>query len=88
MDARKFLHTVGSEVSSDFVKNRSILSFEEYIALFMQSPRQQARNAAGYLKDAIDHFGTMSFGRTWPVLLIVFGLFKLAERSAATKSTS
>jgi uncharacterized protein YaaW (UPF0174 family) len=37
---------------------------------------------------AIDHFGTMSFGRTWPVLLIVFGLFKLAERSAATKSTS
>ena len=36
---------------------------------------------------AIDHFGTMSFGRTWPVLLIVFGLFKLLER-AGTKSAS
>ena len=32
---------------------------------------------------AIDQFGTVSFGRTWPVLLIVFGLFKLAERSGA-----
>lgn len=58
MDARKFLQTVGSEVSSDFVKNRSILSFEEYVALFSQAPKQQARNAAQYLKDAIDHFGT------------------------------
>jgi hypothetical protein len=34
---------------------------------------------------AIDHFGAMSFGRTWPVLLIVFGVFKLLER-AGTKS--
>ena len=29
----------------------------------------------------IDQMGTISFGRTWPVLLIVFGLFKLAERA-------
>lgn len=34
---------------------------------------------------AIDHFGTMSFWRTWPILLILFGLFKLLER-AGTKS--
>ncbi len=31
---------------------------------------------------AIDQLGTISFMRTWPVLLIVFGLFKLAEKSA------
>ena len=34
---------------------------------------------------AIDQMGTlggsMNFGRTWPILLIVFGLFKLAERT-------
>ena len=35
---------------------------------------------------SIDHFGTISFGRTWPVLLIVFGLFKLAQRSTAGNS--
>lgn len=28
---------------------------------------------------AIDHFGPYPFGRTWPALLIVFGLMKLIE---------
>jgi uncharacterized protein YaaW (UPF0174 family) len=31
----------------------------------------------------IDHFGPYGFGRTWPALLIVFGLFKLFERAGA-----
>jgi hypothetical protein len=35
---------------------------------------------------SIDHFGTISFARTWPVLLIVFGIFKLMERSGARTS--
>ena len=39
MEAKRFLQSVGSEVASDFVKNRSILTFEEYIQLFVQSPR-------------------------------------------------
>jgi hypothetical protein len=29
----------------------------------------------------VDQGGGPSFGRTWPVLLIEFGLFKLAERA-------
>jgi len=32
---------------------------------------------------AIDHFGAFSFGRTWPILIIVIGLMKLIERAAA-----
>ena len=35
---------------------------------------------------SIDTFGPVPFYRTWPVLLIVFGLFKLAERSGARSS--
>ena len=35
---------------------------------------------------SIDHFGPVSFARTWPVLLIVFGIFKLMERSSAHTS--
>lgn len=57
MDARSFLQEVGSTVSSDFAKSRSLLSFEEYLQLFNTAPRLQARNAAQYLKDAIDSFG-------------------------------
>jgi hypothetical protein len=36
---------------------------------------------------AIDHMGSFSFTRTWPVLLIVLGLLKLLER-AATRPVS
>jgi hypothetical protein len=32
---------------------------------------------------AIDYFNEFRFGRTWPVLLIVFGLMKLLERGVA-----
>lgn len=58
MDARRFLQDVGSTVSSDYSKNRSLLSFEEYLQLFSAAPHHQARNAAQYLKDAIDSFGS------------------------------
>lgn len=30
---------------------------------------------------AIDHMGPFPFWRTWPVLIIVFGLLKLLERA-------
>ncbi len=58
MEARRYLQDIGSQVSADFVKNRSILSFEEYVSLFFGDPRGQARNAAQYLRDVMDHFGT------------------------------
>ncbi len=29
---------------------------------------------------AVDHFGPYSFWRTWPALIIVFGVMKLLER--------
>ncbi|QRK06943.1 serine protein kinase PrkA [Archangium violaceum] len=58
MEAKRYLQEVGAQVSDDFVKNRSILSFEEYLTLFMGDPRGQSRNAAQYLRDVMDHFGT------------------------------
>ena len=58
MDAKRFLQSVGAEVSQDFEKNRTILSFEEYLSLFLQEPRRQARNSAQYLRDVMDHFGS------------------------------
>jgi hypothetical protein len=30
-----------------------------------------------------DHFSRFTFGRTWPVLLIVLGIMKLLERTGA-----
>ena len=31
----------------------------------------------------IDHFGQFGFGSTWPLLVIMFGVLKLAERAVA-----
>lgn len=58
MDAQSYLKSVGEEVRSIFVRNRMILSFEEWIAAFLQDPRRHARSSAQYLRDALDHFGT------------------------------
>ena len=58
MEAKRYLQEVGAQVSDDFVKNRSILSFEEYVTLFMGDPRGQSRNAAQFLRDVMDHYGT------------------------------
>lgn len=33
---------------------------------------------------ALDHMGMFSFGRTWPLLIIMFGVMKLLERVVAT----
>lgn len=35
---------------------------------------------------AVDHFGPYSFCRTWPALLIVLGVLKLAERLAESEA--
>lgn len=37
---------------------------------------------------AIDHFGQFSFGRTWPLLVIMFGVLKLAERAVAPSDSN
>ncbi|XXF75031.1 serine protein kinase PrkA [Myxococcaceae bacterium GXIMD 01537] len=58
MEAKGYLQDVGAQVSADFTKNRSILSFEEYVNLFFHEPRVQARNAAQYLHDVMDHYGS------------------------------
>jgi hypothetical protein len=34
----------------------------------------------------MDHFGPVSFGRTWPALIIIFGILKLLERSALSSA--
>jgi len=36
---------------------------------------------------AADQLDRVSFSRTWPVLLILFGLFKLAEHLSSDKPT-
>ncbi len=36
----------------------------------------------------VDTFGSWGFSRTWPVLIIVFGLLKLLERASGPRDAS
>jgi len=58
VNAKAWLEGVGAEVNRDFAKNRTLLSYEEYIDLVLAQPRAQARNAAQYLRDGIEFFGS------------------------------
>ena len=65
MDARRYLGTIGEGVKGAFEEQHSILSFEEYLQLFEKAPRTQARGAAQYLRDVIDHFGAAPVAAPW-----------------------
>jgi predicted Ser/Thr protein kinase len=49
---------IGNDIREGFTKNRRVMSFGEYFQLFCARPQQQIRNAAQYLRDVFDHFGT------------------------------
>jgi serine protein kinase len=58
LNPRRILESFGKGVRNEFAEKRYLLSFEEYLDLFLKNPRGLTRNASHYLKDAIDYFGT------------------------------
>jgi predicted Ser/Thr protein kinase len=57
-EPRERLQALGAEIREAYVRNKRVMSFDEYFALFTARPERQARSAAQYLKDVFDHFGT------------------------------
>lgn len=56
--AGRHLSTVGGQVKASFDSDRTILSFDEYLELLLAEPKTYARNAAQYVRDVFDHFGS------------------------------
>jgi serine protein kinase len=57
-DARDWLAQATGEMRDNFARNRRVISFAEYIALFSAEPALQLRSAAQYVRDVFDHFGS------------------------------
>jgi predicted Ser/Thr protein kinase len=55
--ARALLAGLAERAKKEFVSQKNILSFEEYLELVVRNPRGLTRHAAQYLKDMIDWFG-------------------------------
>ncbi len=54
------LYALFDEERERFQTARRVLSFDEYLALFSASPQRYARDAARYLRDMFDHYGTVT----------------------------
>lgn len=57
-DPRERLQSLGAEIRESYTRNKRVMSFDEYFALFLAQPERQARSSAQYLKDVFDYFGT------------------------------
>ena len=54
------LGEVNEKVKERFVKNKHILSFDRFFALFLENPLRFTRSAYQYITDMIDHYGLSS----------------------------
>ncbi len=59
------LHKVASAVRERFDAARRVLSFQEFIAMVETHPERHCRDAACYVRDCFDHFGTYEVERPW-----------------------
>ena len=57
MSSKQELNIVSEEFKNSFLKQRNILSYDEYLDVFFQKPDLLMRNSAQYLKDVIEYFG-------------------------------
>ena len=71
------LADISERMEGEFHRSRRVLSFDEYLGLVAEHPRRYCRDAAQYLRDAFDHFGTSVVTRPWGEFKR-FGLFDLA----------
>src|SRR2546422_11610403 len=58
VDSLRYLKTFGDQVRRSFVANKTILAFQEYMDAFFEAPRVHARDAAQYIRDCFDYYGS------------------------------
>src|SRR5205823_5464647 len=62
------LEKIATSVESRFREGRRVLSFQEYLELFASDPARHARDAARYMRDMFDFYGTTQIERPWGAL--------------------
>jgi serine protein kinase len=57
MDVSSFLETLAGTSREKFISERRVLSFDQYLSLFLERPALLGRNAPQYLLDILDFYG-------------------------------
>jgi serine protein kinase len=65
MGIRDDLRRLGEEIREDFVQNRRVMSFAEYLELAAARPHMQLRSAPQYIRDCFDHYGVEMLQFPW-----------------------
>jgi predicted Ser/Thr protein kinase len=52
------LQKIGQDVRDGYARNKRVMSFDEFYALFLAHPERYARSSAQYLKAVFEHFGS------------------------------
>jgi predicted Ser/Thr protein kinase len=64
-DGQNILSSLASEVREDYGRNQRLLSYAEFLDLFVEHPRRHARNAVQYLRDCFLHYGIETKPEVW-----------------------
>ncbi|WP_437747252.1 serine protein kinase PrkA [Sorangium sp. So ce1504] len=70
------LDAIASSMARRFNEEQRVLSFQQYLELFASNPVRFGRDAARYVRDMFDHFGTRTIKKPWGELTR-FQLFDL-----------
>jgi predicted Ser/Thr protein kinase len=79
------LDRVAVNMERRFRDGRRLLSFQQYLELFAHHPVRYGRDAARYVRDMFDHFGTRTVTRPWGELTR-FRLFDLPWEEASPET--
>jgi predicted Ser/Thr protein kinase len=63
--SRDELEQLSASVKDRFMAEKRVLSFDEYVKELLAHPWRHSRDAARYLKDCFDHYGTSEVSRPW-----------------------
>lgn len=59
------LGRICKQVSDEFHTKRRVLTFAQYLDLFLTDPSRHSRGAAAYVRGAFDHYGRVEKERPW-----------------------
>jgi serine protein kinase len=63
--ARSELARIAESLREKYAAGRRVLSFPDYVELFAEDPVRYGRDAATYVRDMFDHYGTTRAARPW-----------------------
>jgi serine protein kinase len=65
LDAGRELEQLSTAVREHFLAEKRLLSFDEYLSELLAHPWRHTRDASRYLRDCLDHYGTVTVQKPW-----------------------